>query len=1754
MSSNLRMIELCRYYCEKIRKRKFEAGTMKGNVFVIVVVHLQRGMEKKFSFDFDSQWDFVFLDSVAPSTDDIGMMPSLGDMLNMPLGSVVKGVTFDRLLKQVFRSALSRLMYPLNRDSKDLQDQINLLLKFLEDEEFVKMARTWTLEVLNGTLKDQSDKKKGTFGSDKHWYSEMASETQKLQLAGTFRAALAGKISTLVTSMFTTLLAHLDRNYGLQLLADDKKRKHWLLLQNDSLSSALSGRLMGEKVSALTEEAHTQHEVSTDAQTAAKPFISKFPASWYVSAVLTASRPNVENLKVDAQLKALEAQFGLTKLHEIGFDPTLGGDEGLLDDYLSDLTAMHLDYTERFNRDSQKLIMRKSLVRAKGGPLTGVLEMHQLFWQKERFIAFAVGLLNEAPRAMDDACKLIENESLDWETLDLELLLLIIQTLNSELLTPPKDVKQKDVYREWNRRKQVVSGYANDFLARCRVENDCSKKLRSVAQPRMDTLSLLLSHVAHPLDVPLQHVNQFAADLPTDKIRHAKTLQAMLTLADKVKALDTNLTAMGSFVESWILDVCLGTSEAMTDLDGECLQLFCALSCGLPLKVAGSTVAAASFKEWKDFIDVCIATCPGGAEIPRSQCLNLALLKKLIGEQKASDASKQAEKHIHALLQDLKQDVGHSDTTFATKFTVLQEEAATKKLKGSKPVDWETYRLEDVFPHGPGGDNPAKILQHIGTIRYMLGEYAMLLCNESIRTDAQQLADYTVMTEKVEKLLITKDPLLEGVCRSMRLFLLKCMERKKGVSYVRGALAETPLCDAEWVKEWRLLHDIDFEKFIGAALVPKWNPFHGDDATFKQAYEEARLVVMDTMTANSVQPFLTFSNSVAMKENNKGNQKKAIAGLLLALCQEPGLLAALEDKEVGVPEWRPLLSKFLKTNDTLPVSPQERMLLRLFSGDSDILKTLECDDELLAFVVDSNSGMDRLLRWRFLGHMAAALIAAPDCSLLSSLRSLMLNPKTLVETGVPYLPGMDEDIRNRVMKALVERGENIWKMKAHWYNCYCGYQFFIGECGRPMEVTKCPECGRDIGGKDHTQTSNTQIDDEKDRSPIGYVLPAAHLDEKHVTFREITAGSSRAIRLMLHAAMFLGTVAHIPAEAGDKPEKSIKLGKIFAGLCNTDTCTMVKESEPKYVGDHFLNDFTQMVELLGTNTEDLCLNWHQLLHQMCAGDMKDSSGSGSDSNWSKLTINARQQWEDVIQNRYLMKMIKEHDQRAPGLLEKWGGGAGEDGKFVSEIKEVADVKDFTMEIRTKRMPQIWAFRGQVTLEALHARMAKLEKPRVTYPVLSNILEQQYYPILDGLRTLVGVFEWHHLVRSKFGGRITRTQAGQLTPKDVMSGLPQAERVKWERAFNHYKEAWRIAFKYVERFECTEIPENLRQIHSINEDISMLMCICDDKNEGICPTALTQWLVERHNELAQVVAIALRHPPRKISSRLLGQHDVMAFGPADLMQFLTSRCVTYAPRQLAFDLDQIERHVRRELARPEIVIEIRAFQWLGEASAQGAQLQTILKQSPLSPEICDRIRAEIATPMVANTCLQKVNMGAIFLMRTSAGLGDEKAGDMLLKEYFTKILCDNSNESLPSTTACSEVHLKHMDAFTRLLRQIIDADPMDMVDIRFREALPKELKDELSKRKGEIPGQFSGLLATVAEAHLHSDGGFGPDADFLPTLNYMWNDANHDAEDLAKLEKMLKECENKAGEAKAEESKILVKHWVAVYRLVKELEK
>ncbi|XP_067852580.1 NFX1-type zinc finger-containing protein 1-like [Heptranchias perlo] len=74
---------------------------------------------------------------------------------------------------------------------------------------------------------------------------------------------------------------------------------------------------------------------------------------------------------------------------------------------------------------------------------------------------------------------------------------------------------------------------------------------------------------------------------------------------------------------------------------------------------------------------------------------------------------------------------------------------------------------------------------------------------------------------------------------------------------------------------------------------------------------------------------------------------------------------------------------------------------------------------------------------------------------------------------------ISEDERLRVAEGLV-------MAKGDWYQCPNGHLYTVGECVRPAERSKCPECESMIGGEDHyPEGSNSQADEADSSSSSG---------------------------------------------------------------------------------------------------------------------------------------------------------------------------------------------------------------------------------------------------------------------------------------------------------------------------------------------------------------------------------------------------------------------------------------------------------------------------------------------------------------------------------------------------------------------------------------------------------------------------------------------------------------------------------------------
>jgi hypothetical protein len=63
-----------------------------------------------------------------------------------------------------------------------------------------------------------------------------------------------------------------------------------------------------------------------------------------------------------------------------------------------------------------------------------------------------------------------------------------------------------------------------------------------------------------------------------------------------------------------------------------------------------------------------------------------------------------------------------------------------------------------------------------------------------------------------------------------------------------------------------------------------------------------------------------------------------------------------------------------------------------------------------------------------------------------------------------------ESLSSSEMGMVVQAMAKEFSGTGHWYRCANGHPFTVGECGMPMQLARCPECGAGVGGQNHEAT------------------------------------------------------------------------------------------------------------------------------------------------------------------------------------------------------------------------------------------------------------------------------------------------------------------------------------------------------------------------------------------------------------------------------------------------------------------------------------------------------------------------------------------------------------------------------------------------------------------------------------------------------------------------------------------------------------
>jgi hypothetical protein len=315
--------------------------------------------------------------------------------------------------------------------------------------------------------------------------------------------------------------------------------------------------------------------------------------------------------------------------------------------------------------------------------------------------------------------------------------------------------------------------------------------------------------------------------------------------------------------------------------------------------------------------------------------------------------------------------------------------------------------------------------------------------------------------------LLAHSPLIErDLTRSMRLFLLKTLERQRGVAFVRSAMQQPPIMGTKWMKEWLKVNELGLIRFMGANKLPQHNPFNKE-----VLYPEALQAVAGYLVAGDFAGLEAF----VVAHAGRGRAKSALA---LALFHEVGLLPVLPDATGGkiglrvaaLVEWvlrSPSLESMCKADEGGAV---ERQLLAFCSGAAPRVEGIGGHAEAVGFMaLDKTSSPEKVVTVRFFVHLAARAMAAAPGDQLYFFRCLLCQMPSLKGTKFPT---MADDALYMVQKALMEAGDS--RGAKRWYTCPNGHPFAIGNCGGATQESKCPECGEAIGGSGHNLLSTNK--------------------------------------------------------------------------------------------------------------------------------------------------------------------------------------------------------------------------------------------------------------------------------------------------------------------------------------------------------------------------------------------------------------------------------------------------------------------------------------------------------------------------------------------------------------------------------------------------------------------------------------------------------------------------------------------------------
>ncbi|CAK6438595.1 unnamed protein product [Pipistrellus nathusii] len=719
-------------------------------------------------------------------------------------------------------------------------------------------------------------------------------------------------------------------------------------------------------------------------------------------------------------------------------------------------------------------------------------------------------------------------------------------------------------------------------------------------------------------------------------------------------------------------------------------------------------------------------------------------------------------------------------------------------------------------------------------------------------------------------------------------------------------------------------------------------------------------------------------------------------------------------------------------------------------------------------------------------HAAATLLCGRH-RVLEPLRNLAFSPATMVAA---FLPTMPED-----MLAQARRWQGLETVR--WYRCPRGHLCAVGECGRPMQQSVCIDCGAPVGGQNHRSiTGFTDAQNDVDRTQTGHVLGSPATGEEAVASdRELAPAAFLLARLLTHLAMLWGA-AHSPQELTLLVKPAVR-------------------DPGAFLQQHLQRDLRQLMRTLGKSADDTVQVVHLVLCVLLR-EQHPLSGQGSFSfNATLSTKEQRNSWEKLLQALVLPEL-----ERLDKTLLEVNGLISRDERISSNPVARIVLGDPAAFLR--RLPRAsalhcsrtWSCRARLTVEHLR-HVVEQKNGREGVPVLWRFLQKEaelrlvkFLPeILALQRDLVKWFQ--NVPEAEF-----QSIRGFIDSHDS-GGLKQLllSRVTL------FLSTWNKLRRSLETQGEIKLPADYCRA-DLDLDSDFEVILPRRQGLGLCATALVSYLIGLHNDMVSAVQrLSKEEPSYSVdASEVADLHVVSYEAERDLMPLILANCqyqVAQGGESLQeLDLERIQRQVTGRFLQGKPRLTLRGLPTLVYRRDWNyehlfAAIRSRVPQSPLPHAAASALGGQLQSYSDACEALSLVEVTLGFL--STAG----EDPDMDLTLYLQdKLRMGDQTEQVAKALHLHPCRLRHVIALWQLLSAHKSEHLLRLQKEPFREISAK-YQERLSPGSAKHLHAFlnqSSLDVFLLELHEmillklknpHTEADFRPDWSLRDTLvSYM----------------------------------------------------